>query len=69
VAGTRFDVLDEAETLQYRGKTLRGSMKKAGQVEVVAVEQDFARVKPLGNMRRLKEDDKVQERLYETAER
>jgi tetratricopeptide (TPR) repeat protein/peroxiredoxin len=69
VAGTRFDVLDEAETLQYRGKTLRGSMKKAGQVEVVAVEQDFARVKPLGNMRRLKEDDKVQERLYETAAR
>ena len=69
VAGTRFDVLDEAETLQYRGKTLRGSMKKAGQVEVVAVDRDFARVKPLGNMRRLKEDDKVQERLYETAAR
>jgi tetratricopeptide (TPR) repeat protein len=67
VAGSRFDVVEEEEAIEYRGKTLRGTPKKVGQVEVVAVEQDFARVKPVGQQRQLKTDDKVQERLYETS--
>jgi tetratricopeptide (TPR) repeat protein len=67
VAGTRFDVVEEQETIEYRGKTLRGVPKKVGQVEVTAVEQDYARVKPIGQQRQLKADDKVQERLYEAA--
>jgi len=67
VAGTRFDVVEEQESIEYRGKTLRGTPKKVGQVEVTAVEQDFARVKPIGQQRQLKADDKIQERLYETS--
>lgn len=67
VSGTRFDVVEEEETIEYRGKTLRGTPKKVGQVEVTTVEQDFARVKPIGQQRQLKADDKVQERLYETT--
>jgi hypothetical protein len=67
VAGTRFDVVEEDEAIEYRGKTLRGAARKVGQVEVTAVEQDFARVKPTGQQRQLKADDKIQERLYETS--
>jgi len=67
VVGSRFDVVEEEETIEYRGKTLRGTPKKVGQVEVIAVEQDFARVKPVDRQRQLKADDKVQERLYETS--
>lgn len=67
VVGSRFDVVEEEEAVEYRGKTLRGTPKKVGQVEVVAVEQDFARVKPVDRQRQLKADDKVQERLYETS--
>jgi tetratricopeptide (TPR) repeat protein len=67
VVGTRFDVVEEQETIEYRGKTIRGTPKKVGQVEVVAVDQDFARVKPVGGQRQLKADDRIQERLYETS--
>ncbi|NVN91264.1 MAG: tetratricopeptide repeat protein [Desulfuromonadales bacterium] len=67
VSGTRFDVVEEGETMEYKGKTLRSSPKTIGQVEVVRVDLDLAHVKFIQQQRPLKADDKIQERVHETA--
>jgi hypothetical protein len=67
VTGTRFDVVEEGESMEYKGKTLRSSPKTVGKVEVVSVEPDIAHVKFTGQQRPLKADDKIQERMNEAA--
>jgi len=67
VSGTRFDVVEEGEPMEYKGKTLRSSPKEIGQVEVVRVDLDLAHVKFIRQQRPLKADDKIQERVHETA--
>lgn len=63
VSGTRFDVLEEQETLEYKGKVLKSSPKVVGTIEVVAVEADFARARLISQQRTVRADDKIQERL------
>jgi hypothetical protein len=67
VPGTRFDVVEEGETMVFKGKTLHSSPKSVGQVEVLRVEPDISHVKFTRQQRPLKADDKIQERINETA--
>lgn len=67
VQGTRFDVIEEQESLKYKGKTLKASPKSVAEVEVVSVEPDMCFVRVVKQERNLKADDKVQERILETA--
>ncbi len=67
VLGTNFDVLEEQEPITYKGKVLKSSPKSIGQIEVIRVDQDMSFVKILKKERPLKADDKIQERIVETA--
>ena len=67
VTGTRFEVLDEGQTVEYKGKKLQGSARPVGQLEVVEVQPDLSYAKILNKERTLKTDDKVQEKLESLA--
>ncbi len=67
VVGTKFEVIEGGEEIQYKGKTLRSSPKSAGQMEVVRVEPDFCYAKILEQGRPFRADDKVQEKAEEIA--
>jgi tetratricopeptide (TPR) repeat protein/peroxiredoxin len=41
VAGTRFDIVQPAEPVHYRGRQLQANPKVIGQVEIVSVQPDF----------------------------
>ncbi len=63
VLGTKFDLLQEGEAIEYKGKKLQSSARPVGVLEVTQVEPDlsFARVLTKGQPVRV--DDKVQEKL------
>jgi len=67
VQGTRFEVIEEQEPLTYKGKTLKASPRSVAEIEVVSVEPDMCFVRVVKQERDLKTDDKVQERIIETA--
>ncbi|MCX8117573.1 MAG: tetratricopeptide repeat protein [Desulfobacterota bacterium] len=67
VVGTKLEVIEEGEEITYKGKTLRGTPKSAGRMEVVRVEPDFSYAKILEQTRPFRTDDKVQERAEEVA--
>ncbi|SPD73087.1 Peroxiredoxin [uncultured Desulfobacterium sp.] len=63
VLGTGFDVVEDAEPIEYKGKILQGAPKSIGHVEVVQVEPDLCYAKVVKNDREFKTDDKVKEML------
>jgi hypothetical protein len=63
VMGAKFDVLQEGEAIEYKGKKLQSSAKPVGQLEVVQVEPDLCFARALTKDRPMKVDDKVQEKL------
>ena len=67
VSGTRFDVLEEQESVKYKGKVLQASPKSFAQIEVSRVEPDLCFAKILRKERPLKADDKIQEKIEEAA--
>jgi len=67
VTGTKFEVLDEAQAIEYKGKKLQGSARPVGLLEVVEVQPDLSYAKILTKERTLKTDDKVQEKLESLA--
>ena len=67
VTGTKFEVLDEAQTVEYKGKKLQGSARPVAQIEVVEVQPDLSYAKILTKERTLKTDDKIQEKLETLA--
>ena len=67
VQGTRFEVIEEQEPVKYKGKTLKASPRSVAVIEVVSVEPDMCFVRVITQERNLKADDKVQERIIETA--
>jgi len=69
VSGTRFEVLEEQESLLYKGKPLKALPKPVGQLEVVRVEPDLSHVKVLSQEKPLRADAKVQEKIEEAAQR
>jgi tetratricopeptide (TPR) repeat protein len=67
VMGTKFDILEDAQTIEYRGKKLQSSSRSIGQVEVVDVQPDLSYAKILNKERIPKTDDKVQEKMEDFA--
>ncbi len=67
VLGTKFDVLEEGESITYKGKTLQASLKKIAQLEVVKVEPDLSFIRVLNQERPVKVDDRVQEKIEEAV--
>ncbi|MBI5015951.1 MAG: redoxin domain-containing protein [Deltaproteobacteria bacterium] len=67
VQGTRFAVLEEGESVPYKGKMLKGAPKEVGQLEVTRVEPELSYAKVVRGDRPLRVDDKVQERAEEGA--
>ncbi len=63
VLGAKFDVIEEQEAIQYKGKTLRGLPKVVGQIEVVRVEPSLSYAKIVKQERFLKTDDKIKEKI------
>ncbi|MHC1742533.1 MAG: tetratricopeptide repeat protein [Syntrophobacteraceae bacterium] len=63
VPGAKFDVVQEGEAVEYKGKKLHSSAKPVGQLEVVQVEPDLCYAQVLTKDRPVKVDDKVQEKL------
>lgn len=69
VMGTKFDVLEEGESIKYRGKVLQSSPQVIGQVEIVRVEPDMSIGKVLKKEKPFQVDAKVQEKMEELAMR
>ena len=67
VSGTKFDVIEEQEPIQYKGKLLKASPKLVGSFEVIHVEPDMSTVKVLSTERAFKSDDKITEKIEQTA--
>ena len=67
VSGTKFDVIEEQEPIQYKGKLLKASPKPVGSFEVIHVEPDMSTVKVLSTERAFKSDDKIMEKIEQTA--
>lgn len=67
VPGTKFDVLEEGESLTYRGKVLHAAPKVIGQIEIVRVEPDMAVGKIIKKEKPLQVDAKVQEKIEDNA--
>ncbi|MGD9367012.1 MAG: redoxin domain-containing protein [Desulfobacteraceae bacterium] len=63
VPGTRFDIVEPAAPIEYRGRRLQARPKVIGQVEIVTVETDFCRGRITQTTRPVKRDDMLKERL------
>ena len=62
VLGTQFEVIEEQESIEYKGKKLRPAPRSVGKIEIVTVEPDLSYAKILKKDRALKQDDKVIEK-------
>ena len=67
VLGTRFQVLGEPRTIEYRGKTLQGSPEPVGLLEVTGVEPDFSHVRVVEGGTSVRKDRKVQEKAADAS--
>lgn len=62
VLGTQFEVIEEQDAVEYKGKKLQGAPKSLGKIEIVSVEPDLSYARVLNKNRALKQDDKVVEK-------
>jgi hypothetical protein len=67
VSGTRFSVIESAEPIVYKGRTLKKAPKIIAALEVVSVEPDLCQARIVEKERDLKSDDKVQEIMQNGA--
>ncbi len=65
VPGTRFDIIEPAQAVTYRGRQLKGRPKVVGQVEIDTVEDDFCRGRVTGAKRPVVRDDMLREIITE----
>jgi tetratricopeptide (TPR) repeat protein len=63
VPGTRFDIVEPAAPVEYRGRRLQARPKVIGQVEITTVETDFCQGRIVQTSRPIKRDDMLKERL------
>jgi hypothetical protein len=63
VQGTRFEAIEEAPPVSYRGRLLQAAPRNIAQIEIVKVEPDLSYARVLHQDRPLKRDDKVVEKL------
>jgi hypothetical protein len=68
VPGTRFDIVEPAAPVEYRGRRLQARPKVIGQVEITTVETDFCQGRIVQNSRPIKRDDRLKERLTDFEE-
>lgn len=64
-AGSSFDVIEEGQSLVYKGKVLHSSSKSVGKMDVVQVEPDYCIARIVEKQRVFVRDDKVREALPE----
>jgi len=69
VIGTKFDILEEAEPIKYKGKLLQTAPQAIAQVEVVRVEPDLCVARVRKQEKPLRADAKVQEKIEEAVMR
>ena len=63
VLGTKFNVIEEGEPIEYKGKKLYSEPSIVAQVEVTKVEPDFCYAKIKNQTRPVKRDDKLEENI------
>jgi hypothetical protein len=63
VPGTRFEIVEAAAPIEYRGRRLQGRPKVVGQVEIESVDADFCRGRVTQTTRPVKQDDMLREKL------
>lgn len=63
VQGTRLDVIEETQPIEYKGRKLQGLPTVVAQLEVVNVETDLCHARIIKKDRDLKADDKVRENV------
>jgi Flp pilus assembly protein TadD/peroxiredoxin len=65
VLGTQFDVLEDADEINYKGRQLKGTPKAIAQLEVIKVEPDFSLARIVTKERAVQRDDKIEEIMTE----
>jgi tetratricopeptide (TPR) repeat protein len=63
VLGTKFEILEEQEPINYKGKKLEIKPKSVAEIEVIKVEPDLCYAKVLNHERDLNPDDKIREKI------
>jgi tetratricopeptide (TPR) repeat protein len=63
VLGTKFEILEEQEPINYKGKKLQKKPKSVAEIEITQVEPDLCYAKILKRQRAINSDDKVQEKI------
>ena len=63
VPGSRFEIVEPAAPVEYRGRQLKGLPKVIGHVEIVTVEDDFCQGRIIDTTRPIKRDDRLREKL------
>ncbi len=67
VSGTKFNIVEEQEPFEYRGKLMRAAARPVALVEVVRVEPDICFVRVINKERPVRADDKVREKIEKAA--
>jgi TolB-like protein len=67
VTGTKFDVIEEQEPVEYKGRRLNGTPKTIGTFEVITVDPDMSTVRVIKTDRPFKTDDKIRETIEQAA--
>ncbi len=63
VTGTKFNIIEEQPTTEYKGKILKASPKIVGQIEVTGTELDFSNARITRQERPVVTDDKIIETI------
>ncbi|MEW6486365.1 MAG: tetratricopeptide repeat protein [Thermodesulfobacteriota bacterium] len=63
VPGTEFDLVEEGEPVEYRGKLLQGEIRSVGRVRVARVEPGLSHAEALPGERAPRPDDRIRERF------
>jgi len=67
VAGTRFDVIEGGQEIEYKGKKLKSSPAVVGLLEVEKTEPGLAYCRIVSQKRNIAKDDKILEKLERSA--
>ena len=62
VLGTQFDVIEESEPIEYKGKKLQGLPQQIARLEIEQVQPDLSYARIVDQQRGPRKDDKVIER-------
>lgn len=69
VSGTRFDVIEEARQIEYKGKKLKAEPAVVGALEVIRVDPGLAWCRIVSQTRAIARDDRILEKPVETGQK